>query len=256
MSAFSESSTTSSSASEDEQEQIQQNHLDDDDVEDNVRSVQDNMNQNAGFMPESDEKKLDNNAGGRESLDESLDENTPRMAVATALSSDEGSESEDENINNAENWKRKKSSSSLSNEVETKIESKKKKSIKESSMINSKNTNANNKKAKITNNSNKSSRKKGLASSNATNSKKSAAKSLTLPFRAIKRIMKIDKDIATVQNESAILTSYAAELFVTKLAQESHTRARNRSRNTVRYEDVAEARASNPSMSFLEPLIP
>ena len=68
--------------------------------------------------------------------------------------------------------------------------------------------------------------------------------------------MKMDKDIATVQNEAAIVTTFAAELFVTKIAQESHGRAKTRSRNTVRYEDVAEARAGNPAMSFLDTLIP
>ena len=59
-------------------------------------------------------------------------------------------------------------------------------------------------------------------------------KDLGIPFRAIKRIMKIDKDIGTVQNEAAMIATYAVELFVEKMVLESNENARKRGRNTVK----------------------
>ena len=61
-----------------------------------------------------------------------------------------------------------------------------------------------------------------------------AVRGLTIPFRAVKRIMKLDPDIGTVQNEAAILVTLAAELFVKSLAKESYLNAKNRGRGTIR----------------------
>ena len=52
------------------------------------------------------------------------------------------------------------------------------------------------------------------------------------------------------------MTTVAAELFLKSLAKKSFRNAKNRGRNTIRYEDVAEARAKDPALSFLEPLFP
>lgn len=79
---------------------------------------------------------------------------------------------------------------------------------------------------------------------------------LTIPFRTIKKAMKLDPDIPIVQNEAAIMTTIAVEMFLKRLAKESFRNAKNRGRNTVRYEDVAEARTRNPALAFLEPLLP
>lgn len=79
---------------------------------------------------------------------------------------------------------------------------------------------------------------------------------LTIPFRTVKKAMKLDPDIPIVQNEAAIMTTFAVELFLKRLAKESCRNARNRGRNTVRYEDVAEARTSNKALAFLETLLP
>jgi histone H3/H4 len=46
--------------------------------------------------------------------------------------------------------------------------------------------------------------------------------------------MKLDPDIPIVQNEAAIMTTMAAELFLKSLAKESHRIAKNRGRNTIR----------------------
>lgn len=81
-------------------------------------------------------------------------------------------------------------------------------------------------------------------------------KDLGIPFRAIKRIMKIDPDIATVQNEAAMVTTYALELFIKKIVNESYLNAKKRGRNTVKYEDLGEARAANQNLNFLDTLLP
>ena len=64
------------------------------------------------------------------------------------------------------------------------------------------------------------------------------------------------KDIGTVQNETAMVATYAVEMFVEKTVSESHDNAKKRGRNTVKYEDLAEVRASHSNMSFLNTLIP
>mmetsp|Transcript_15017 Transcript_15017/g.19022 ORF Transcript_15017/g.19022 Transcript_15017/m.19022 type:complete len:230 (+) Transcript_15017:24-713(+) len=83
-----------------------------------------------------------------------------------------------------------------------------------------------------------------------------SVKDLGIPFRAIKRIMKIHPDIATVQNEAAIVTTYALELFVKKIVNGSYANAKKRGRNTVKYEDLAETRATHSCLSFLDTLLP
>jgi len=83
-----------------------------------------------------------------------------------------------------------------------------------------------------------------------------AVMGLTIPFRATKRTMKLDPDIATIQNEAAILTTLAAELFVKRLATASNVIAKSRGRNTIRYEDLAEARTKDQALSFLTTILP
>mmetsp|Transcript_8916 Transcript_8916/g.21218 ORF Transcript_8916/g.21218 Transcript_8916/m.21218 type:complete len:207 (-) Transcript_8916:229-849(-) len=83
-----------------------------------------------------------------------------------------------------------------------------------------------------------------------------AVKGLTIPFRTVKKAMKLDPDIPIVQNEAAIMVTLAAELFLKQLAKDSHSIAQNRGRNTIRYEDVAEARSNDSAMAFLEMLLP
>jgi histone H3/H4 len=61
-----------------------------------------------------------------------------------------------------------------------------------------------------------------------------AVKGLTIPFRNVKRTMKLDPDIATVQQEAAILTTLASELFLKSLAKESYQNAQSRGRTTIR----------------------
>eukprot|EP00536_Pseudo-nitzschia_multiseries_P009389 jgi/Psemu1/258097/estExt_Genewise1Plus.C_2600056 len=64
--------------------------------------------------------------------------------------------------------------------------------------------------------------------------------------------MKLDPDIPIVQNEAAIMTTLAAELFLKRLANQSQKICKNRGKNTIRYEDVADARSNDPSLAFLK----
>mmetsp|Transcript_11778 Transcript_11778/g.22339 ORF Transcript_11778/g.22339 Transcript_11778/m.22339 type:complete len:206 (-) Transcript_11778:156-773(-) len=83
-----------------------------------------------------------------------------------------------------------------------------------------------------------------------------AAKGLTIPFRTIKRIMKTDKDIGIIQNDAAIVATAALEQFVKDFATKSLALATRKGRNTIKYDDVAEVRASDRSLSFLDMLLP
>jgi histone H3/H4 len=95
----------------------------------------------------------------------------------------------------------------------------------------------------------------GTASANKK-SRIPAVSGLTIPFRTVKKAMKLDPDIPIVQNEAAVMVTIAAELFLKSLAKESLVSAAKRSRSTIKYEDVAEARTKRPALSFLEPVLP
>jgi len=79
---------------------------------------------------------------------------------------------------------------------------------------------------------------------------------LTIPFRTIKRLMKMDPAVGIVQNDAAIVVAAAAEHFVKQFAVKSLEVARAKGRNIVKYEDVATARANDRSLSFLDLLMP
>lgn len=83
-----------------------------------------------------------------------------------------------------------------------------------------------------------------------------ANKNLTIPFRTIKRIMKIDDSIGIIQNDAAILVTAAMEHFVKEMASRSLEKAKKAGRNTIKYEDVAEVRSEDRTLSFLDLLIP
>ena len=61
-----------------------------------------------------------------------------------------------------------------------------------------------------------------------------AVKGLNIPFRTVKKAMKLDPDIPIVQNEAAIMTTLAAELFLKRLADQSQKICKNRGKNTIR----------------------
>ena len=80
---------------------------------------------------------------------------------------------------------------------------------------------------------------------------------LTIPFRNTKRTMKLNVDPSMiVQQEAAMVTTYAMELFLARFAQESLQNAKKKNRHTIRYEDVAEARTMDRNKNFLDYLIP
>ena len=80
---------------------------------------------------------------------------------------------------------------------------------------------------------------------------------LTIPFRNTKRTMKLNVDPSMiVQQEAAMVTTYAMELFLARFAHESLQNAKKKNRSTIRYEDVAEARTMDRNKNFLDYLIP
>jgi histone H3/H4 len=93
-------------------------------------------------------------------------------------------------------------------------------------------------------------------SSSAKRGRVPSVNGLTIPFRTVKKAMKLDPDTPIVQNEAAIMVTFASELFLKSLAQQSHRNARHRGRHTIRYEDIAEARTNDAALSFLETLFP
>lgn len=97
---------------------------------------------------------------------------------------------------------------------------------------------------------------KSAASSSVKKGRAPSVAGLTIPFRTVKKAMKLEPKTPIVQNEAAIMTTFAVELFLKRLAEDSFRNAKNRGRNTVRYEDVAEARTNNKALAFLEPLLP
>eukprot|EP00557_Chaetoceros_sp_GSL56_P006120 CAMPEP_0176493412 /NCGR_PEP_ID=MMETSP0200_2-20121128/9536_1 /TAXON_ID=947934 /ORGANISM="Chaetoceros sp., Strain GSL56" /LENGTH=209 /DNA_ID=CAMNT_0017891075 /DNA_START=62 /DNA_END=691 /DNA_ORIENTATION=- len=99
-------------------------------------------------------------------------------------------------------------------------------------------------------------RKRKLSPKKPNSDEIPSIKNLGIPFRAVKRIMKVDKDIGTVQNEAAMVATYAAELFLEKIVKESNAKAKKKGRNTVKYEDLGEVRASHSNLAFLDTLIP
>ena len=86
------------------------------------------------------------------------------------------------------------------------------------------------------NNNNNSKKRKGMPAGlgGSRKGRAPAVSGLTIPFRTVKKAMKLDPDIPIVQNEAAIMTTLASELFLKALAQESHGNAKARGRNTIR----------------------
>lgn len=77
---------------------------------------------------------------------------------------------------------------------------------------------------------------KAAAGGSAKKGRSPSVRGLTIPFRTVKKAMKADPDTPIVQNEAAVMTTIAAELFLKSLAKESFRNAKNRGRNTIRYE--------------------
>lgn len=68
--------------------------------------------------------------------------------------------------------------------------------------------------------------------------------------------MKLDTDIGIIQNDAAIVVTAALEQFVKEFGAKSLEIAKRKGRNTIKYDDVAEARANDRSLSFLDLLLP
>jgi len=66
----------------------------------------------------------------------------------------------------------------------------------------------------------------------------------------------LDDEIKQINKEGTTLVEKAAVLFLEKFAQDSFAKAQTRGAKMIRYEDVADARVSDPNLLFLEGVIP
>ena len=79
---------------------------------------------------------------------------------------------------------------------------------------------------------------------------------LQIPFQSVKRIMKINPEVNMIARESYLVTGKVTELFIDKLARKSYQIALHNKRKQIKYEDVADARVSDPNLQFLEGVLP
>lgn len=71
-----------------------------------------------------------------------------------------------------------------------------------------------------------------------------------LPLARIKKIMRLDPDVKSSSKEASLLVSWATELFVSQLADETAKVAKGRRRG-IKYEDVSAAIRKSEQMVFL-----
>ena len=74
---------------------------------------------------------------------------------------------------------------------------------------------------------------------------------LAIPKAAVKRIMKLDPEVTHVQAEAVVLVAKATEIFLERLAKEAFDATLERSSKSLRYSDVADARANNGKQRLL-----
>ena len=79
---------------------------------------------------------------------------------------------------------------------------------------------------------------------------------MLIPKAAVKRLMKIDKDVNQVANDAVILVAKATELFLEKLMREAYAVADEDGREQIKYEDLSDAREKDPDLEFLSHIMP
>mmetsp|Transcript_21415 Transcript_21415/g.45070 ORF Transcript_21415/g.45070 Transcript_21415/m.45070 type:complete len:244 (-) Transcript_21415:1814-2545(-) len=223
METASEDAPEDSSASEDAAALDEHDNDNDNDNDDESKSV----------VPDDEDEDGDGDTNA-EAVDEE-DEETKSMATSNALDDDEEEEEEEEDES--------KSVGTATNDMET-----------ETTEHEAATTSAPPEVALPS--PPKKKRGKPQIPASARKGRAPAVKGLNIPFRTVKKAMKLDPDIPIVQNEAAIMTTLAAELFLKRLANQSQKICKNRGKNTIRYEDVADARSNDPALAFLKTIIP
>ena len=102
----------------------------------------------------------------------------------------------------------------------------------------------------------KSSPRRNSIGGSSKRSRPPSVAGLEIPFRTVKKAMKLDPEVPIVQTEAALMVTVAAELFVKSLAAESFKNAKARGKNVIQYADVAEGRTKKNSLAFLQTLLP
>ncbi|KAH8172756.1 histone-like transcription factor (CBF/NF-Y) and archaeal histone domain-containing protein [Sarocladium implicatum] len=79
-----------------------------------------------------------------------------------------------------------------------------------------------------------------------------------LPLSRVKKVIAQDSDIHMCSNNAAFVITLATEMFIQRLAEESHNQAKleRKPRRNVQYKDVASAVSSNDHLEFLEDMVP
>ncbi|ORX45254.1 histone-fold-containing protein [Hesseltinella vesiculosa] len=77
-----------------------------------------------------------------------------------------------------------------------------------------------------------------------------------LPLARVKRIIKLDKDIAMINAEATQTVCLATELFMEYLANEGYTTAQKAKRKTIYYKDLADVVGKTEAFQFLEDVVP
>ncbi|RPB07664.1 hypothetical protein P167DRAFT_539924 [Morchella conica CCBAS932] len=79
-----------------------------------------------------------------------------------------------------------------------------------------------------------------------------------LPVSRVKKIIRLDDDVAGCSNSAAFLVTIAAEMFVQYLAEQGlkMTQGDRKQRKTMQYKDLASAVARTNNLEFLSDTIP
>ncbi|KAK0388610.1 hypothetical protein NLU13_4853 [Sarocladium strictum] len=79
-----------------------------------------------------------------------------------------------------------------------------------------------------------------------------------LPLSRVKKVISQDSDIHMCSNNAAFVITLATEMFLQRLAEESHNQAKleRKPRRNIQYKDVANAVASHDHLEFLEDVVP
>ncbi|KAI1910337.1 hypothetical protein LOZ12_004686 [Ophidiomyces ophidiicola] len=80
----------------------------------------------------------------------------------------------------------------------------------------------------------------------------------TLPLTRIKKIIRLDEDIAQCSNNAAFLVSVATEMFIQYLTEQSYNvvKSERKPRRNIQYRDLATAVARIDNLEFLSDVIP
>ena len=94
------------------------------------------------------------------------------------------------------------------------------------------------------------------ASSQASTSKSRAKALQTFPNARLKRVMRLDSSVRSVNNEAVAVADKAVTMFIEFLAKQSQKSSARAKRKTIQYRDVALTVKEIEALDFLEDIVP